>query len=294
MVIKYYSPVVDDIYQYCYSIQFTNKNIGETEILRHILNAPYDLPYLNEYVEYGYILNFKSPWCSNVLRILEKIGINNVERIEKTTLVLKDYFDKTNYISKLDMRLYQIFDKPFTTFNLPNVNITKVHTIHPSDIEKYANEHLLAFDKQDIAYYTNLFQNTLQRTCTNMELYDLAQCNSEHSRHWFFNGIMNVNGIRDPKSLFDYIKEPLAINKNNSVRAFCDNASAINTNFSTIDMITENKALMSPYHRKTVRYYPTLNAETHNNQNLEEDLLMKDVFCPIFHDQFYNFFFLLQ
>ena len=264
MFVKYYTQTVDDIFQYCYSLQFKSKDIGETEIIRHVLNAPNDLPELNNYVEYGYILNFKSPWCSNVLRILEKIGITNIERIEKTTLVAKDYFEQTNYISKLDMRLHKIFDKPFTTFDLPNLHITKVSSINPHDIEKYSKQHFLAFDKQDISYYTNLFQNVLQRMCTNMELYDLAQCNSEHSRHWFFNGIMQHNGIRDPKSLFDYIKEPLAHNKNNSVRAFCDNASAIDSKYITTDIITENKALTSPYRTRKITYYPTLNAETHN------------------------------
>ena len=264
MFVRYYSPIIDENFQYCYSIKFKNKNIGETEILRHILDAKLDIPILKNYIEYGYILNFKSPWCSNVLRILAKIGINNIERIEKTNLVFKDYFDKTHYISKLDMRLHQIFDKPFTTFDVPNINITKVHSIKPCNIQKYANDNFLALDKHDIIYYTNLFQNVLKRTCTNMELYDLAQCNSEHSRHWFFNGSMNVNGICDPKSLFDYIKEPLAKNKNNSVRAFCDNASAISTNYLTTDIITAKKALSSPYRTKRVHYYPTLNAETHN------------------------------
>lgn len=44
----------------------------------------------------------------------------------------------------------------------------------------------LAFDKQDIHYYTELFRNVLKRNPTSVELFDLAQSNSEHSRHWFF------------------------------------------------------------------------------------------------------------
>ena len=67
----------------------------------------------------------------------------------------------------------------------------------------------------------------MQRNPSSMELVDLAQSNSEHSRHWFFNGIMNIGNFRETKTLMDYIKEPLQCNKNNSVIAFKDNASAI-------------------------------------------------------------------
>lgn len=44
----------------------------------------------------------------------------------------------------------------------------------------------LGFDKQDLVYYTRLFKETLKRNPTSVELFDLAQSNSEHSRHWFF------------------------------------------------------------------------------------------------------------
>ena len=44
----------------------------------------------------------------------------------------------------------------------------------------------LAFDEQDIVYYTHLFKDVLKRNPTSVECFDLAQSNSEHSRHWFF------------------------------------------------------------------------------------------------------------
>lgn len=36
-------------------------------------------------------------------------------------------------------------------------------------------------------YYTKLFGEDIKRNPTNVELFDIAQSNSEHSRHWFFN-----------------------------------------------------------------------------------------------------------
>jgi phosphoribosylformylglycinamidine (FGAM) synthase-like enzyme len=44
----------------------------------------------------------------------------------------------------------------------------------------------LTFDEDDVRFYTDLFRK-MGRNPTNVELFDLAQSNSEHSRHWFFN-----------------------------------------------------------------------------------------------------------
>lgn len=35
-------------------------------------------------------------------------------------------------------------------------------------------------------YYTTLFRDDIGRDPTDVELFDIAQSNSEHSRHWFF------------------------------------------------------------------------------------------------------------
>lgn len=57
------------------------------------------------------------------------------------------------------------------------------------------NEKLgLAFDDSDKAYYLEFFRN-INRSPTDVELFDLAQCNSEHSRHWFFRGRIFVNDV---------------------------------------------------------------------------------------------------
>ena len=44
-----------------------------------------------------------------------------------------------------------------------------------------------------------------------MELFDIAQSNSEHSRHWFFKADIHIDGVSQPHSLFDLVKvEPCA------------------------------------------------------------------------------------
>ena len=54
------------------------------------------------------------------------------------------------------------------------------------DIKSYSDEHGLNFDDADIKFYVNLFEKELKRKPTKAELHDLANSNSEHSRHHLF------------------------------------------------------------------------------------------------------------
>ena len=61
----------------------------------------------------------------------------------------------------------------------------------------------MAFDDDDIEYYTTLFKDKLNRNPTSCELYDLSQGNSEHSRHWFFNGKFTIMVLKWKNHLFN-------------------------------------------------------------------------------------------
>lgn len=52
----------------------------------------------------------------------------------------------------------------------------------------------LGMDEQDLDMYLALFRDKIKRDPTSVELYDLGQGNSEHSRHWFFRAKMVVDG----------------------------------------------------------------------------------------------------
>lgn len=85
----------------------------------------------------------------------------------------------------------------------------------------------LAFDSWDLDYYTNLFTNVLKRDPTSVELFDCAQSNSEHSRHWFFKGRMIVEGREEEKSLIKMIIDTQEHSNHNNTIKFSDNSSAI-------------------------------------------------------------------
>lgn len=60
------------------------------------------------------------------------------------------------------------------------------------ELKKLSDEMGLAFDDWDLDYYFNLFKHKMKRNPTLVECFDLAQSNSEHSRHWFFRVIYYV------------------------------------------------------------------------------------------------------
>jgi len=76
----------------------------------------------------------------------------------------------------------------------------------------------LAFDEWDLNYYTDMFQTQLRRDPTNVELFDIAQSNSEHSRHWFFKADLWLDGEKTPHSLFDLVKAPLKVRSHDQCR----------------------------------------------------------------------------
>ena len=82
----------------------------------------------------------------------------------------------------------------------------------------------LNLDESDVNYYLKLFRDVLKRNPTNVECFDLAQSNSEHSRHWFFNGILNIDGIQINESLFSMIKETQRFSNGNNTIKFSDNS----------------------------------------------------------------------
>merc|ERR550532_2734320 len=88
----------------------------------------------------------------------------------------------------------------------------------------------LGFDDWDYDYYMKLYIDDLKRDPSDVELFDFAQSNSEHSRHWFFGGKMVIDGAEKEESLFKIVKDTLKDNPNankNSVIAFADNSSSI-------------------------------------------------------------------
>ncbi len=261
---------IDDSCIHCYTIEYLLDNIKNTwDIIMNLININESYSNFNklDFIEYGPYLEMISPWCTNALNILNKCNIYSITRIEKSLLVHKDIYDN----SMLDPMTQRIYTHPISTFGVLK-EIKEMYEVKDIDIEN--EKYKLGFDEQDIKFYKTLIDN-MGRNFTNIELHDLAQSNSEHSRHWFFNGKFIKDGINMDESLMKMIKNTLSSLQNNnnnnnndndnnnkkSTIAFSDNSSS----FEGYDVKTFYPNIMNKFYQSnTAKYNPVFTAETHN------------------------------
>lgn len=232
---------------------------SEMPILMRILQAVQNKKINHSnYVEVGPKLNFTTPWSSNTVQLLHQSGFHFISRVEKSNLYRKGF----EY--QFDPVLETVYPKDgLETLDIVGKKVRESRVVDINKIGKYAEKHGLAFDKEDVVYYKRLFKK-LGRHPTDVELFDLAQSNSEHSRHWFFNGrLIDIDGVEIKESLFDLVKEPWRRARENSIVAFCDNASAIE-GYVVKWMRPIDAVEISPYQKADIRMHPTYTAETHN------------------------------
>lgn len=130
-----------------------------------------------------------------------------------------------------DRMTEQVYQSPLTSFKVDAIPapVKRVPVLAEgcAALEAINKDMGLAFDKQDIEYYLHLFRDQYKRDPTTVELFDIGQSNSEHSRHWFFGANLVIDGETMPASLFKLVKDTLKANPGNSVIGFKDNSSAI-------------------------------------------------------------------
>jgi phosphoribosylformylglycinamidine synthase len=78
----------------------------------------------------------------------------------------------------------QVYLEPLQSFRA-DVVPSPIYTVPVLAEGRGALEHInkemgLAFDEEDLEYYTQMFRDEIKRDPTNVELFDLAQSNSEH------------------------------------------------------------------------------------------------------------------
>ena len=130
--------------------------------------------------------------------------------------------------------LYKIYDNNEINnkeYN-ENIKVEKCYIIPKNEALKFSDEFGLGFIIEDIDLLYSI-----KEYFTNVELFDLSQCNSEHARHHFFNGI--IDGDKTCL-LLEKIKNTYKKNKhNNVIVAFNDNASIIEGEY-IIDILLNN------------------------------------------------------
>ncbi|XP_052797256.1 phosphoribosylformylglycinamidine synthase-like isoform X2 [Mya arenaria] len=190
-------------------------------------------------VEIGPRLNFSTPMSTNAVSICQSIGLTKVLRIEASVRYLiqfKDskpsHSDEEAIVQCLQDRMTQCrYLEPVKTFALEKradpVYEVDVFGKGRAALEKANNDLGLAFDNWDLDFYTQLFKEKILRNPTSVECFDLAQSNSEHSRHWFFRGKLVIDGEEVDGSLFKMIMASQEHTNNNNIIKFNDNSSGI-------------------------------------------------------------------
>ncbi|GMN54709.1 hypothetical protein TIFTF001_023839 [Ficus carica] len=189
-------------------------------------------------VEVGPRLSFTTAWSSNAVSICRACGLTEVTRMERSRRYLL-YSKGPLLDSQVDEFAAMVHDRmtecvyaqkltSFETNVVPEeVRYVPVMENGREALEEINQEMGLAFDEQDLQYYTRLFRQDIKRNPTTVELFDIAQSNSEHSRHWFFTGKIVIDGQPMNRTLMQIVKSTLQANPNNSVIGFKDNSSAI-------------------------------------------------------------------
>ncbi|XP_051788441.1 phosphoribosylformylglycinamidine synthase isoform X1 [Erpetoichthys calabaricus] len=275
----------------CFNVEWSGPSKPRQEelaVLHWLFSSPFHPEYLNEkpflvpgetekLVEIGPRLNFSTAWSTNAVSICHSVGLKDVSRIELSRRYLikpKIKDEKKLTDAQLDSLVHSLFDRmteciyshPIESFAV-DAQPQKVFQVDVlgkgrAALEK-ANEELgLAFDSWDLDYYTDLFLR-VQRNPTSVECFDLAQSNSEHSRHWFFRGRMKVDGMEKRESLFNLIMGTQRHSNQNNVIKFCDNSSGIE-GCEVEGLYPCDTAQASHYERVRSTRHIIFTAETHN------------------------------
>lgn len=235
----------------CFHIEINSPiTNNQKEMLKWVLQDPlhpqnlYEHEQLNKgktkiLIEVGPRFNFSTSNSTNAVSICQSLGLHQVSRLEVSRRYLLCFKKEISTQTETELASL-LFDRMtecrYTPQNIPknsfNEKLVKKEDIREIDIMgkgvaalKEIDEELgLAFDEADLVYYTNLFKAVLKRNPTNVECFDLAQSNSEHSRHWFFKGKMVIDGIEHEESLIDMIIDTQKHTNPNNVIKFSDNS----------------------------------------------------------------------
>jgi phosphoribosylformylglycinamidine synthase len=239
--------------------------LGDGFISESITSAPSN-PDGRGVVELGPRMNFATAYSTNIVAICQTCGLEKVTRIERSRRhVLPAGVDRERFVRDHHDRMTEcLYDRRLETFE---TGIVPEPVFEIPLLEKGANALLeipgLAMDEWDRELYYHYFVKEERRNPTIVEIRDLDNANSEHSRHGYFKGKQLIDGVEMPETLMEIVKSTLRANPSNSVIAFKDNSSGIR-GYDCWTIIPEQPGIPAPFRNQKVQYHIIFTAETHN------------------------------
>jgi phosphoribosylformylglycinamidine synthase len=179
----------------------------------------------------------QSPWSSKATDILHNTGFGAIERIERARVV------RIASSSAIDLRALAgaLHDrKTESVFFESAIELQSLFAPREQkalghiDVLGRGAAAIAAADRElglslasdEIEYLVAEFTR-LGRNPTDVELYMFAQANSEHCRHKIFNASWTIDGVKQPRSLFQMIRNTNEVSGEDVLSAYRDNAAVI-------------------------------------------------------------------
>lgn len=266
---------IDEDRAYCFNIESTGTlTQEEMTCLRLILADGFLLESVRKtpvlqgerVVEVGPRLNFATAWSSNMVSICRATGLDKITRVERSRRYLvPESEDIHAFIERHHDRMTEChYPAPLSTFKtgvIPEaVYEVDLKTKGPAGLTELPG---ISMDEWDRNLYYDYFVKDQGRNPTIVEIMDLNNANSEHSRHGFFKGKQVIDGEEMEETLFKLVTTTLTANPKGSLIAFKDNSSVVE-GYEIDTLIPKQPGEPSPLIPARVAYHPLLTAETHN------------------------------
>ncbi len=266
---------IDSIRAYCFNVESTQPlSDSELQCLRLVLADGFLLetvslePVLQgeRIVEVGPRLNFATAWSSNMVSICHAIGLTTISRVERSRQyvvpagITDQEFIDTNHDRMTECQYPEPL-KSFETGVVPE-DVYEVDLIN-GGAAALQDIPGISMDEWDRNFYYDYFVKKHGRNPTIVEIMDLNNANSEHSRHGFFKGRQIIDGTEQESTLFELVTDTLQANPKGSIIAFKDNSSVV-AGYDINTILPMNPGEPSSFTEQEVRYNVLLTAETHN------------------------------
>lgn len=193
-----------------------------------------------------------TPWSTNAVEIIVNMGIRAILRIESfVRFVEGDSFDP------MLQAVYNGLDQ-----GIFRINVTPEPVRHITDIGDYNAQEGLALNPEEVKYLEGV-SGQLGRPLTDSEVFGFSQVNSEHCRHKIFNGTFILDGVEQPSTLFQLIKQTAKTNPGKIVSAYKDNVAFIQGP-SAYQFAPKSQDKADFFELTPMETVLSLKAETHN------------------------------
>ena len=261
--------------EWCFNVtSFEPLNDDEIAVLRLILTEGFVLREISttsqcneqRVVELGPRMNFATAWSSNLVSICKSCGLHKVVRVERSRRYeLSPDTDRVAFVRTHHDRMTEMeYPEPLITFATgivpEKVYVVPLREKGPDALLDIPGISMDAFDRN---MYYEYFVLQCGRNPTIVEIMDLNNANSEHSRHGFFKGKMVIDGEEMRETLMQIVQSTLTARPKGSLLAFRDNSSVIE-GCEAQTIMPDKPGESSLFRLYQPTYHPLLTAETHN------------------------------